>query len=63
MGDNIKTLFVLLTYIIGIICGIQMLLYRFQNPHLTGTELMIYGFSRYWWVFLMAVISGLVSRD
>ena len=61
MNKNIKDLFVVITLIISLICSIQIFIYRMQNPHLTGTELMLYGLSKYWWCVIMIIISGLIS--
>ncbi len=61
MKENIKNLFIVITMVISLICIILIFIYGIQNPYLTGTELMLYGLSKYWWCVIMVIISGLIS--
>lgn len=58
--SNLKGLFVILTVLMNLIFCMHMFVYRMQNPSLTGTELMIYAIIKFWWLGIMAFISGLL---
>ena len=59
---SIKILFMFISWIVGIVCCILLLIYRIKNPHLTETELMLYSLSHYWWVYLLVIISTLINN-
>lgn len=44
---------------ICLICTILVGIYRFKNPQLTETEIMIYSLKEYWWSYLWFMIGYL----
>lgn len=58
-----KMLFVLASIGITFIVAILIFIYRIKNPHLTETELFIYSVTKYWWAWLMLIISGFINAN
>ena len=55
-----KTLFVIVSILTTIVVAIAVFIYRFKNPQLTETEIMIYSITKYWWSYLMLAISNFI---
>ena len=55
-----KTLFVIVSILITSVAAISIFIYRFKNPQLTETEIMIYSTTKYWWSYLMLTISAFI---
>lgn len=60
--EALKNLLQIISYIIGVICCVLIFIYKIKNPHLTETEIMLYSFSKYWWVALFVIISTLINN-
>lgn len=59
-NDLIEILKIVLSFagiFIFVICAIFVGIYRFKNPQLTETEIMIYSLKKYWWADLWFIIS------
>lgn len=54
--------FLVETVLIAIVLCILMLIYRFSHPELTETQLFIYFFQKYWWMFASVAV-GLVASN
>lgn len=61
--EKVKVLFIVSSILIGIIVLIILFSYRIENPQLTETELMIYSFRKYWWAWLLILISGFINKN
>ena len=53
----LKFCFALIGAIVWVICAILVFVYRFQNPQLTETEIVMYSFSKFWWAYLCGIVS------
>lgn len=60
--EKVKVLFIVFSILIGIIVSIILFSYRIENPQLTETELMIYSFTKYWWAWLLILISVFIDK-
>lgn len=60
--ETLKSLFQIVGYIVGIICCVLVFIHKIRNPHLTETEIMLYSFSKYWWVVVFVIISTLINN-
>lgn len=60
--DALKNFFQIISYFIGVICCVLIFIHKIRNPHLTETEVMLYSFSKYWWVALLVIISTLINN-
>lgn len=58
----IKLCFCIFSMLIGFVVSILCIIYRFQNPHLTETERLLYCISEYWWAYLMMIVSYVILK-
>jgi polyferredoxin len=45
--------FIVITFIITIICIFYTIYYQFTNPQLTMTQITIYSIKRFWWDIIL----------
>lgn len=50
-------LFFLLSVILALIISIYIVVYRFQNPALTETQILIYSWKKFWLAYIMFIVS------
>ena len=60
--EMFKALFLIVSYIIGIICAFMIFIYKIKNPQFTQTEIMLYSLNNYWWIVLLCIISTLINN-
>ena len=61
--DNIRilSLFVMVvTGLIAVVISIYAVIYQFGNPELTRTQIIIYFGKKFWWNYLLFLISYLI---
>lgn len=60
LGFYFEFLTLLASLILVIFISASIIVYRFDNPELTETQLMIYAVKEYWWSLIILIISGII---
>lgn len=48
--------------IVGLVLCVLILIYRFSHPELTETQLLVYCFQKYWWMYGIVIFGFIASN-